>query len=78
MLIDLLAGSTFIGPVTKVAEVTVLDTILVTFTLTDKIESNLHLLCKSQWLYLDGLRLALLWTALRCHADGKCDLVAKE
>ena len=78
MFIDLLAGSTFIGPVTKVAEVTVLDTIFVAFTLTGEVENNLHLLRKSQRFYLDGLRLALLWTALRCHADGKCDLVVKE
>lgn len=75
MFVDLLAGSTFISPVAKVAEVTVLDTIFVAITLADEFESNLHLLCESQRFYLDGLS---LWTALRCYADGKCDLAAKE
>lgn len=76
--INSLAGSTLIGAITKVAEWTVLDTVLVAFTLTDEVEGNLHLLCESQGLYLDGLGLPLFWTALRSHTDGKCDLALKE
>lgn len=53
------------------AEITVLDCILVALTLTDEVEGNLHLLRESQRLYLDGLRLSLLWTALRFHADAE-------
>lgn len=71
---DLLAGSTLIGSIAKVALWTVLDTLLVTFTFTDEVEGNLHFLCESQGLYLNGLRLALFWTALRCHTDAKHDL----
>ena len=78
MLTDLLAGSTLVGPVSKVAEVTVLDALLVALTLTDEVEDDLHLLCESQRLYLNGLRLALFGTALRCHADGKQYLQKKE
>lgn len=74
MLTDLLAGSTLVGPVTKVAELTVLDTIFVAFTLTDEVEGNLHLLCESQGFYFDGLRLAFFRAALRCHTDAECDL----
>lgn len=43
-------------------------------TVTDEVEDNLHLLCESQGLYLDGLTLAFIWTALRCHSDVKVDL----
>lgn len=75
---DLLAGSTLIGPITKVAELTVLDTFLVALTLADKVEGYLHLLCKSQGLYLNGLRFALFRTALRYHTDAKRDLGVKE
>lgn len=78
MFTDLLAGSALVGPVTKVAERTVLDTLLVAFTLTDEVERDLHLLCESQGLYLDGLGLALFGTALRCHADGEHDLGMRE
>ena len=77
MVIDSLAGSTFIGPVTKVAEWTVLDTVLVAFALTNEVEGDLHLLRKSQGLYLDDLRLALFRTALRCHTDAKHHLGMK-
>lgn len=75
---DLLAGSTLVGPVAKVAELTVIDTILVAFALTDKVEGDLHLLCKSQGLYLNDLGLASFWAALRCHTDAKHDLGMKE
>lgn len=75
---DLLAGSTLVGPVSKVAERTVLHAVLVAFTLTDEVEGNLHLLCESQGLDLDGLRFAFFRTALRGHADAKCDLGVKE
>lgn len=71
---DLPAGSTLIGPIPKVAILTVLDTVLLAFTLTDEVEGNLHLLCESQGLYLNGLSFALFWTALRCHTDIKRDL----
>lgn len=37
MLKDLLAGTTFKGPITKVAELTVLDAFLVAFTFTDEV-----------------------------------------
>lgn len=60
------------------AELTVLDTFFVAFTLADEFEGNLHLLCKSQGLYLNGLRLALFRTALRGHTDVKSDLGVKE
>lgn len=53
------------------AEITVLDSILVAIALTDEVQGNLHLLCESQRLYLDGLRLSLLWTAFRFHADAE-------
>lgn len=43
----LLAGSTLVGPVTKVAQWAVLDAILVALTLTDEVEDDLHLLCKT-------------------------------
>ncbi len=60
------------------AELTVLDTFLMAFTLTDEVEDNLHLLRKSQGLYFNGLRLACLFrTALRCHTNGKHHLGAK-
>lgn len=71
---DLLAGSTLISPITKVAEFTVLDTLLAAFTFTDEAEGNLHFLRESQGLYLNGLRLALFWTAVRCHTDAEHDL----
>ena len=77
MFPDLLAGSTLVGAVTEMAEFTVLDAVLVAFTLTDEVEGNLHLLCESQGLDLDGFRLALLGTALRCHNDAKHDLGMK-
>lgn len=70
-----LAGSTFEGPVTKVALLTVLNAIFVAFTLTDEVEGNLHLLCKSQGLDFNDLRLVLFGTALRCHTDAKHDLI---
>ncbi len=78
MLTDSLAGSTLVGPVTIVAELTVLDTFLVALTLTDEVEGNLHFLSESKGLYLNGLWLAFFRTALRCHTDAKCDLQAKE
>lgn len=77
MLTDLLAGSTLEGPITKMAEFTVLDAFLVAFTLTDEVEGDLHLLRESQGLYLDGLGLALFWTTLRCHTNAKSDLRVK-
>jgi len=54
----LLAGSTLIGPI--VAVWTFLDASLVAFTLTDKVEDNLHLLSESQRLYLNDLSLGLV------------------
>lgn len=75
---NLLAGSTLIGPVSKVAKRTVLNSLLVAFTLTDEVEGNLHLLCESQGLDLDGLRFAFFRTALRGHTDAKCNLGVKE
>lgn len=78
MFTDLPAGSTLIGPIPKVAIWTVLDTKLLAFTLTDEFKGNLHLLCESQRLYLNGLRFALFWTALRFHTDIKRDLWTKQ
>jgi len=57
-----------------VAERTVLDAVLVAVTLADEVEDNLHLLRKSQGLYLDDLRLALFRTALGRHTDAEQDL----
>ena len=74
LITDLLAGSTLIRPITKVAEFTVLDALLLAFTVTDEVECNLHFLCESQGLYFNGLRLAFFWTALGCHTDVKHDL----
>lgn len=70
----LLAGSTFVGPIARAADWTVLDAVLVALTLTDEFEDDLHLLCKSQGLDFNDLRLALFGTALRCHTDAKRDL----
>lgn len=77
MFTDSLAGTTLVGSVAKVAELTVLDAVLVAVTLADEFEGNLHLLCKSQGLYLDGVRLALFRAALRCHTDVERDLGMK-
>lgn len=78
MYSDLLAGSTFVGAVAMVAEVTVHDAVLVALTLTDEVEDDLHLLCESQGLYLDRLRLALLWTGLGCHTDAEYHLTERK
>lgn len=56
------------------AEVTVLDAVLVALALADEVEDDFHLLCKSKGFDLDGLRLAFFGAALRCHADVECDL----
>lgn len=77
----LLAGTTFVGSVTKVTVWTLCDTLLMAFALTDKVEHDLHLLSESQGLYLNGLYLgvshSVFWTALRCHTDGEHDLRVK-
>lgn len=52
------AGSTFEGPITKVAHFTVLDASLMAVTFTDEPEGHLHLLCETQRLYLNHLLLA--------------------
>lgn len=71
---NILAVSTLISPVTKVAECTVLDTFLLTFTPTDEVKGNLHLFRESKGFYLNGLRLSSFWTTLWCHTDAKFDL----
>lgn len=61
---DLLAVSTLIGAVTKVAFGTVDNTVLVAFALADEVEGDLQLFCESKGLDLNGLRFSLLWAAL--------------
>lgn len=56
------------------AEVAVLDAVLVALALADEVEDDLHLLRKSQGFDLDDLRFAFFGAALRCHADAERDL----
>lgn len=56
------------------AEVTVLDAVLVALALADEVEDDFHLLRKSQRFDLDDLSFAFFGAALRCHADVERDL----
>lgn len=71
---DVLAVSTLIGAVTKVAEGAAGDTVLGAFALTDEVEGDFQLFCKPKGLDLYGLRFSLFRAALWRHTDAKCDL----
>lgn len=61
---DILAVSTLIGAVTKVAEGAADNAVLGAFALTDEVEGDFQLLCKPKGLDLYGLRYSFFRAAL--------------
>lgn len=68
------ASSALVRPVPVAADLAVVDGFTVAVALADEVEDNLHLLCESQGLYLDNLRIGFVWTTFRGDADVKMDL----